>query len=79
MDTLHVIYNNLQKGKVYGYDFTNVRFPFFKIVLSKNGRFIHWSNYGSSANKNTLKDLKWIIEVIFECTPEDFVQKFECR
>ena len=79
MDILHVIYNNLQQGKVYGYNFTNVRFPYFIIVLCKNGRFICWSNYGSSANKNTIKELEWIITVIFKCTPEEFVAKYECK
>lgn len=80
MSTLKMIYNNLQNGKVYGRMFDNCRYPFFDSVLYKtNTGFIGWKNYGSSANKNTLKELKWIIEVIFHCTPEEFVALYECR
>ena len=28
---------------------------------------IHWHSFGSSANKATLRNLKWLMDVIFEC------------
>lgn len=28
---------------------------------------IHWHCFGSSANKATLRDLKWLMDVIFKC------------
>ena len=31
-----------------------------------NNKYIFWRHYGQSANKNTLKDLRWILKVIFE-------------
>lgn len=31
--TLQQIYNNLQDGRIYGYDFTKCKYPFFDPVL----------------------------------------------
>ena len=31
--TLRQIYNNLQDGRIYGYDFTKCKYPFFDPVL----------------------------------------------
>ena len=77
---LNEIYNNLQQNKVYGEMITNMRFPYFHIVLYKTTQNnIGWRNYSSSANKNTIESLKWIIETIFKCTPEDFVRTYECK
>ena len=77
---LDKIYNNLQQDKVYGRMVTNVRYPYFDTVLYKTiTGFIGWHNFGSSANKNTKEDLKWIIETIFKCTPKEFVETYECR
>lgn len=39
---------------------------------------IGWCHYGSSAEKNTLKDLEWLIENIFE-GDYDFVAVSEAR
>lgn len=42
--------------------------------LSCDGEFIHWQHGGSSANQNTLEDLRWTLDEIFDgATPEDFV------
>lgn len=80
MEVLKTIYNNLQNGKVYGRMFNKCKYPYFNIVLYKTiDGFIGWKNYGSSANKNTLKELEWIIKVIFHCTPEEFIVIYECR
>lgn len=77
---INEIYSNLQNKKVYGRMFTNVKYPFFDIVLYKTlGNYIGWHSYGSSANKNTKEDLKWIIETIFRLTPKEFIKRYECR
>lgn len=34
--------------------------------LRADARYIYWQHFGQSANKNTLVDLTWIINVIFE-------------
>lgn len=31
-----------------------------------NRKYIHWQNFGSSANRMGLNNLRWIINVIFE-------------
>lgn len=80
MNTLKQIYDNLQRGYVYGYMFTNCKYPFFAKVLYKtNMGYIGCEHFGSSANENTKKELRWIIEVIFKCSPDEFVKKYECR
>lgn len=78
---IKTIYENINSGKVYGYMFTNCRYPFFDTVLSvsENNKYIRWQHYGSSANKNTIKELQWLIETIFKTTPEEFAKKYECR
>ena len=77
---LDEIYTNLQNRKVYGYVVNKVRYPYFCEVLYKTMKgYIGWHNYGSSANKNTKEDLKFIIKKIFLLTPKEFVEKYECR
>lgn len=39
-----------------------------------DGSWIAWRHYGSSANKNTLEDLEWLLRVIFKKTAADFVE-----
>lgn len=77
------IYNNLNDGKVYATWIENVRFPMYWTVLQKitgrNGKeLIEWRNAGSSCNGFTKKDLAWILETIFETTPEQFTARYEC-
>lgn len=81
METIDIIYNNLMDGKFYGYVLTNVRFPVFTTVLHKHWckPYFCWTHYGSSANKANKKELAWLIENIFCMTPEEFVEKYECR
>ena len=81
MKAIDIIYKNLMEGKYYGYVVKNVRFPYFHSVLNKHPfkSFFCWSNYGSSANKANKKELAWIIETIFKMTPEEFINKYECR
>lgn len=71
------IYNNLKAGARYG-EYYALKYPAFHVALyiNSSGKWICWHNGGSSANKNTLKDLIWIISVIFNRTPEQFVHDF---
>ena len=82
MNKLQEIYKNLQKGKIYGRIFDNCKYPFFDVALhiteSRGSEYIAWQHYGSSANDNTIEALKWIIEVIFECSAEQFAEKYSC-
>lgn len=80
-EILKTIYRNLQNGGGYGHMITNVRYPFFQwnIYLTYDQVYIGWQNAGSSANKNTLDDLDWIIRNIFETTPRGFVKRYELR
>lgn len=85
---LKEIYNNLQAGITYGEDMDKehhswITYPYFDTVLWLMANSPHtaeevigWRHYGSSANKNTVKDLKWILDVIFEMTPTEFLQKY---
>lgn len=73
---LNEIYENINAGNSYGKDFLNVRYPFFDTALSANKQYIYWRHYGSSANKNTRKELYWIITVIFRMSPEQFLQEY---
>ena len=88
--TLRTIYNNLMNGEQYGYlpTFRN-DYPerdlagkqYFSIVLYKHSfkPYFCWTHFGSSANQATLKDLLWLITVIFNCTPDEFVKRYITR
>lgn len=80
---LNTIYDNLMNGMKYGYVVKgkNIRYPYWHEVLGKHWckPYFFWNNYGSSANRANKKELKFIIEVIFKMTPEEFVKKYECR
>ena len=77
---LNQIYSNLQKGLYY---YETKKCPhnewyYDSIVLwVTQHNNIGWEHYGRAANKNTKKDLKWIIEEIFELTPEEFINKYK--
>lgn len=75
-ETLKYIYNSLQWHYIFGEPVTNVKYPYISTALYKHNNYIHWSNYGSSANKNTLKELHWIIETIFKMSPSQFIEKY---
>lgn len=79
MDALHTIMNNLKAGKVYGKTCEGRIEPYFWFVMCKDGNFIHWVHFGRSANRCNLKELKWIINVIFDTTPEKFIEEYECK
>lgn len=73
------IYSRLNSGKVYGEYLTNVRFPCFYPCLSCDGDFIHWRHFGTSANRNSRKELAWILEVIFQMSAVDFEKRYYCQ
>ena len=80
---LRFIYRNLKHGIRYGkynfYDYYNCRpfpFPYFCVNLARRGNLLSWTHYGSSAEKFTLKDLEWIITVIFNTSPIDFLRDY---
>jgi hypothetical protein len=85
---LEEIYDNLQAGIAYGEDMTKeghswVKYPYFDTVLHLIANSPHtteevigWRHYGSSANKNTKEDLKWVLDNIFKMTPTEFLQKY---
>lgn len=77
-DILFEIFNNLEKGIKYGKDVTNVTYPYFSKVLYKTmcGN-IGYSRYGSSAVKMTLSELAWVIMVMFEMTPAEFITEYK--
>lgn len=81
---LRNIMHDLKDGYVFGKDYTwdyydnkPYRYPFFGSALyltpAKN---IGYTHYGSSATKLTLKNLEWIITVIFEMTPSAFLREY---
>lgn len=77
---LNQIFNEINNGKVFGYMMNNVKYPFFNPVLYlTNGGFIGWTNFGSSANKNTIKDLEWILDNIFCMTADEFLSTYTCE
>lgn len=90
-EALNRIFDNLQNGAVYGHDRLSWRDdfpekaiagkPMFTAALYKHycKPIFCWSNYGSSANKATKKDLLWIITQIFGLTPEQFEQNYITR
>lgn len=83
-EALDRIWGNINAGMRYGRDFLNVAYPFFEEVLyigTGTGlkKYIFWRHYGSSANRVTKADLRWVIETIFRMTPEEFERAYEAR
>ena len=77
MSALKLIYDKLLAGEEFGtIDQHRLGGTYFWRVLSADKQYIRWCHYGSSANKRTMEDLKWIITVIFRMTPEEFLYKY---
>lgn len=52
-----------------------VHIPNLYGVTSYGNKYIEWNHYGTSTCKMTLKDLEWILKVIFKgATPNDFIE-----
>lgn len=78
---LKEIFDNISNGKVYGEyilnNNTQKRDLFWAVLYTTFDRkYIVWRYYGGSFNKHVLKDLKWILENIFECKPSEFIEKY---
>lgn len=82
-DKVKQIYDGLNAGKRYIlrrdlankqalFDGGKLRFFVPTANLYMTNGYIGWQHYGSSANKNTLKELQWVIDVIFN-GDDDFV------
>jgi hypothetical protein len=80
MKALNIIFNNLKAGKVYATFYSNVRFPcyYYNIIYNRVKNIFYFSHYGESAVAATKEKLAWVIEVIFNCTPEEFIARYEC-
>ena len=79
MQALELIWEKLQNGESFGEIIPHrLGGTFFwdVLCLSPTKQYIRWRNYGSSANKNTTKDLAWILSEIFKMTPEKFMAKY---
>lgn len=84
MSALKDIYNNINSGKRYARLITgNNPFmpePFYytvlEVITGRKGKLIHWAHYGSSCEGNTLKELRWVLAVIFKLTPEEFINMY---
>ena len=77
---LEKLYEMLNNGETFGEILPHrLGGTFFWDVLSVSPvgkKYIRWRHYGSSANKNTKKDLAWILREIFKMTPEEFMEKY---
>ena len=74
MSSLKFIYDKLRAGEIFGkIEKHNQGGTYFWDVLSANNEYIYWTHYGSSANKVSLQNLKWILTEIFKTTPEQFL------
>lgn len=86
MPNLTKIKQALDEGKVF---FENVPvlnpvllkdYPSGKLpwaVLWRNGDYYFYSHHGGSATKATKTNLSWIINKIFQLTPNQFIKTYE--
>ena len=74
MSSLKFLYDKLLAGEVFGHIVSLKRgSTVFFDALSADSKYIRWQNYGASANKTSLESLQWILSVIFQMTPEEFL------
>ncbi len=78
MTTLETIYRNINSGATYG---QNVRgcagnVYYTALSVSDDGRYINYSNYGSSAVANTPEELSRLLDTIYHKTPEEFAAAY---
>lgn len=77
MQALKLIYSMLLAGESFGkIDEFRLGGTYFWDVLSADETYIYWRHYGSSANKTSLTNLKWIMTNIFKMTPEQFLVNY---
>ena len=77
---LEKLYKMINDGEIFGEVLPHrLGGTFFWDVMSVSPvgkKYIRWTHYGSSANKNTIKDLAWILSEIFKMTAEEFMVKY---
>ena len=80
-EALNIIYKHLKAGHKFGKWIDNVRYPYFEVnlVMSLDGKYWRWQKYGSSANRANKKELKWVIETVFNMKPVVFLEEYQCR
>lgn len=78
---LKEIFNNVNDGKSYGETIKDSRFPAFweVLTLSPNKEYIRYRHYGSSAVKNDIRELVWVLSTIFQMTPSEFINNYDCK
>ena len=83
MNAIDFIYNELNSGRVFGKhcikDASGMlyKYPFIRAALYiTTNNYIGYTHYGSSAVKNNKQDLQWVIENIFDTTPEKFLETY---
>lgn len=86
---IETIYDGLNSGKKYIlrrnlelerklYDSGEHKYFIPEVNLYKHGDYICWRHHGQSANRNTLKELEFVIDVIFK-DDNDFVDYDEAK
>lgn len=74
MSSFKFIYDKLRAGEIFGkIDEHNQGGTYFWDVLRADNEYIYWTHAGSSANKLSFQNLKWILTTIFKTTPEQFL------
>jgi hypothetical protein len=58
-------------------DYPSGKIPY--VVLWREGEYYHYRHHGQSATKATKTDLSWIINKIFQLTPNQFVKKYDFK
>lgn len=73
---LKQIYNDINNGVVY----CGIRNNYGTGRIYKDGKYIRWEHFGSSCEKNTIHNLQWLIENIFEdcdiITPTEYSEYY---
>jgi len=77
MSAYKFIYEKLLAGEMFGsIEKHRMGGAYFWDVLYADKLYIHWRHYGQSANKLSLKSLKWILDNIFKMKPEEFLYTY---
>lgn len=75
------VYTLLQQNKtiiLHGYcNYNGISMPHDSKLYLTRCNNIGWESFGSSAIKNNLKDLTWLINTIFKCKNKDFSFEIE--
>lgn len=79
-DILRDVLTGYRYGKDRAWDYYDnkpFRYPYFEsaLYLTPAGN-IGYSHFGSSAIKPTTKNLEWLITVIFDTTPSEFIREY---